>query len=124
MKKLKEKQKTILSVSLVLLLTLCAFIIFWVGSHRTVQFEYLQHVDENGFSAYHDGELIYFHYPNASEEFRVCNTVRVAWWDWNMIEETYTYSDAVTGAEMTATVRVERFSVRRTIRWLGEPLYG
>jgi hypothetical protein len=41
-----------------------------------------------------------------------------------MIEETYTYSDAVTGAEMTATVRVERFSVRRTIRWLGEPLYG
>ena len=70
MKKLKEKQKTILSVSLVLLLTLCAFIIFWVGSHRTVQFEYLGHVDENGFSAYHDGELIYFHYPNASEEFR------------------------------------------------------
>ena len=124
MKKLKEKQKTILSVSLVLLLTLCAFIIFWVGSHRTVQFEYLGHVDENGFSAYHDGELIYFHYPNASEEFRVCNTVRIAWWDRDMIEETYTYSDAVTGAEMTATVQVERISVRRTIPWLGEPLYG
>ena len=124
MKKLKEKHKTILSVSLVLLLTHCAFIIFWVGSHRTVQFEYLGPVDEHGFSDYHDGELIYFHYPNASEEFRVCNTVRIAWWDWNMIEETYTYSDAVTGAEMTATVRVERFSVRRTIPWLGEPLYG
>lgn len=33
MKKLTEKQKMILSVSCVALLLLCAFIIFWIGSH-------------------------------------------------------------------------------------------
>ncbi len=124
MKKLTEKQRFVLIVALVLLLMATAMIVFWVGSSRSVEYYYLQHVDENGFAASVNGETVFFHYPGASEELRVCNTVRVVWWDKDMIREDYTFSDAVTGAERTATMQVNEVSVRKTIPWLGEPLYG
>ena len=124
MKKLTEKQRFVLVITLVLLLMAVAMIVFWVGSSRTVEYCYLQHVDENGFAAFVNGETVFFHYPGASEELRVCNTVRVVWWDKDVIREDYIFLDGVTGAERTAGIRVIRLSVRKTIPWLGEPLYG
>ncbi len=124
MKKLTEKQRTAIALAIIIALIAAALIVFWIASARNVEYIYIQHVDENGFADYVDGELVYFHYPNASEEFRVCNTVRVAWWKSSEINEPYDYINEITGTSQTASVRVSRVSARKTIPWLGEPLYG
>ena len=49
MKKLTEKQRTVLTVSCILILVIAAFLVFWTSSSREVGYVYIAYTDENGF---------------------------------------------------------------------------
>ena len=126
MKHLTNRQKTLLMLALVAILMATALLAFQLGSTRHTAYLYLFHVDASGFSArLEDGQLVYFHYPNASDRFKSFDTLRVTWRAKDQKEETYSFPSPHGGQTQICELQVLRVaSARKTLPWLGEPLYG
>lgn len=125
MKHLTEKQRTALTVVLILALIAAAFIVFWIASSREVGYIYVAYTDENGFMGSINGlGRVYIEYPDANEKLEAFDTVRVTWKPEDLREESGTVTSPITGNPDMYEFIIAPSSVRKAIQWLGEPLYG
>lgn len=125
MRKLTEKKKNALFLVIIIVLIAAALIMFWVASARRVAYVYVAYADENGFMGSINGiGRVYVEYPDANKKFDEFDTVRVAWKDKNLREESGTVTSPITGNPDLYEYVMDPSSARKSIPWLGEPLYG
>ena len=125
MKKLTEKQRTVLTVSCILILVIAAFLVFWTSSSREVGYVYIAYTDENGFMGNIKGlGRVYVEYAGAEKDFDEFDTVRITWRTENLREESGTVINPTSGNPDLYEFILEPSTVRKSIPWLGEPLYG
>jgi hypothetical protein len=125
MKKLNEKQRTVLTVACILILIAIAFIVFWTSSAREVGYMYVAYTDENGFMGSINGlGRVYVEYEGADQDFDEFDTVRITWKTENLHEENGTIINPISGNPDLYEFVMNPSTARKSIPWLGEPLYG
>ena len=125
MRKLTEKQRTVLTAVCILVLVAAAFIVFWTASARKVGYVYIAYTDENGFMGSINGlGRVYVEYADAEKDFDEFDTVRITWKTENLREESGTVINPISGNPDLYEFILKPSTVRKSIPWLGEPLYG
>ena len=125
MRKLTEKQRTVLTAVCILVLVAAAFIVFWTASAREVGYVYIAYTDENGFMGSINGlGRVYVEYADAEKDFDEFDTVRITWKTENLREESGTVINPISGNPDLYEFILKTSTVRKSIPWLEEPLYG